>query len=529
MPISGAPIRRSSRRETARRRHAADACGSAHRARDVSRAADRQRTDARVRRGRAPAQRGRRAAQSSPPPSIRRRHRAHAAREGGAHARPRRGAVPRAVRARDAVRARASGSRPRRHGRRRDRGRRPRARAPGARRDDRAAARSSSRSTSTPAGSTARAPTTRPTRARTATTSWAGPRRTRTPRTGWPRCIPTTRRLRGVHGAADGQPERQRRVPPVRGRRRDALDARALQEPAAAGWGHRGHRHRHGHLLEPGGRRGARGQRGQARARAQGGRRLRLRPRAPGRRRLADGQIEPQPREVHGRHARSTATPRATSGSTCIHPDDRDRRVAPGRGLRATARQFEASYRLVGYDGVERWVLDRNVPYDGGDGRKLRLGLVLDVSDRRQLERQLQSSVDQLRGANAELRQLRIQAEQQARTDVVTGAHNRLALSEHVSLALEAGMTAASCCSTSTTSSRSTTRSATAPATACSSRSPGACASAVAAATTAWRAGEARSSPCCCATSATSASSPAAPRSCSEPSTAARSSSMASA
>ena len=64
---------------------------------------------------------------------------------------------------------------------------------------------------------------------------------------------------------------------------------------------------------------------------------------------------------------------------------------------------------------------------------------MLDVSDRRQLERRLQSSVDQLRSANAELRQLRMQAEQQARTDVVTGAHNRLALSEHVALALEAG------------------------------------------------------------------------------------------
>ncbi len=121
-----------------------------------------------------------------------------------------------------------------------------------------------------------------------------------------------------------------------------------------------------------------------------------------------------------------------------IHPDDREDVKLQAEAF-ANGTQFEASYRLVGYDGVERWVLDRNVPYDGGDGRNVRLGLVLDVSDRRQLERRLQSSVDQLRGANAELRQLRIQAEQQARTDVVTGAHNRLALSEHVSLALEAG------------------------------------------------------------------------------------------
>ena len=122
-----------------------------------------------------------------------------------------------------------------------------------------------------------------------------------------------------------------------------------------------------------------------------------------------------------------------------IHADDKDDVVGIQVETFANGTQFEASYRLVGHDGVERWVLDRNVPYDTGDGRNVRLGLVLDVSDRRQLERRLQSSVDQLRSANAELRQLRMQAEQQARTDVVTGAHNRLALSEHVALALESG------------------------------------------------------------------------------------------
>ena len=122
-----------------------------------------------------------------------------------------------------------------------------------------------------------------------------------------------------------------------------------------------------------------------------------------------------------------------------IHVDDQDDVLRLSTESYGNGTQFEASYRLVGYDGVERWVLDRNVPYDTGDGRDVRLGLVLDVSDRRQLERRLQSSVDQLRAANTELRTLRMQAEQQARTDVVTGAHNRLALSEHVALALEAG------------------------------------------------------------------------------------------
>jgi diguanylate cyclase (GGDEF)-like protein len=121
-----------------------------------------------------------------------------------------------------------------------------------------------------------------------------------------------------------------------------------------------------------------------------------------------------------------------------IHPDDRDQEQRQAESFEK-GMPFEASYRLVGYDGVERWMLDRNVPYADAEGRKHRLGLVLDVSDRRQLERRLRSSVDQLRSANAELRQLRVQAEQQARTDVVTGAHNRLALSEHVELALESG------------------------------------------------------------------------------------------
>ena len=171
------------------------------------------------------------------------------------------------------------------------------------------------------------------------------------------------RRLRGVHGRADGRREREHRVPPVRRRRRDALDARALQEPGAPGRRDRGHRDRDGHLLEPrrGGR--ARGQRGQARARAQGRRRLRLRARGRRGRRLDDGQREPQPRALHGRDG-DEATPRATSGSTLIHPDDRED-VARQAEAYANGTQFEASYRLVGYDGVERWVLDRNVPYDG--------------------------------------------------------------------------------------------------------------------------------------------------------------------
>ncbi len=153
--------------------------------------------------------------------------------------------------------------------------------------------------------------------------------------------------------------------------------------------------------------------------------------------RLADDQHERHAPEVHGRGERLGAVAVGVVRPSSI-PTTGSRKQRQAAAF-ASGAPFEASYRLIGYDGVERWVLDRNVPYADADGRMHRLGLVLDVSDRRQLERRLQSSVDQLRGANAELRQLRSQAEQQARTDVVTGAHNRLALSEHVALALESG------------------------------------------------------------------------------------------
>ncbi len=177
-----------------------------------------------------------------------------------------------------ALRARARGVRPRRHRRRRDRGRRQRARAPLAGGDDRAPAdRARGASLHGVVRQRGHLPRDLPEPERR-TRSWAASRRTRTPRTGWPRCTPTTgmptrrswpRRCR--------EREREHRVPPVRGRRRDALAAGALEEPGAARRLDRGHRHRHGHLLEPGRRGCARRQRGQAGARPQGRRRLRLR------------------------------------------------------------------------------------------------------------------------------------------------------------------------------------------------------------------------------------------------------------
>ena len=214
-----------------------------------------------------------------------------------------------------AVRAGAGGGRPRRHGRRRDRGRGQRARAPAARGDDRAAA---DRARGAPLHGLVRQrghlprDLSEPERQHVPGRGRGGRERRELDGGGAPR---RPRRLRGVHDAADGERPRERRVPPLRRRRRHALDARALEEPAAPWRCDRGHRHRDGHLDEPRGGRGAGGQRGQAGARAQGGRRLCLRARRPTS--TATGRRSaPAPTASGSRAARSsTGRPRAPSGS----------------------------------------------------------------------------------------------------------------------------------------------------------------------------------------------------------------------
>ena len=193
-------------------------------------------------------------------------------------------------------------------------------------------------------------------------------------------------------------------------------------------------------------------------------------------------------------------------------PPRRPRRTsAPGGGLRATARSSRRPTAWSATTASSAGCSTATCPTTAATAASVRLGLVLDVSDRRQLERRLQSSVDQLRSANAELRQLRMQAEQQARTDVVTGAHNRLALSEHVALALEAGheRRARAARPRPLQADQRRARPRRRRPRARRGRPPPA--RSRASRTTASRAGAARSSPCWSATSATSASSRGAP------------------
>jgi diguanylate cyclase (GGDEF)-like protein len=106
-----------------------------------------------------------------------------------------------------------------------------------------------------------------------------------------------------------------------------------------------------------------------------------------------------------------------------VHPEDRELWRAAVERL-ADARPIELEYRLVGLDGVERIVLDRLRPRREADGSLFYDGSTRDITVRRRLE-------DELRLARGE-------AELRARTDELTGAHNRRHFAEIVADALTA-------------------------------------------------------------------------------------------
>ncbi len=106
-----------------------------------------------------------------------------------------------------------------------------------------------------------------------------------------------------------------------------------------------------------------------------------------------------------------------------VHPDDRALWVSAIAAL-ADGKPIEVEYRIVGLDGVERIVLDRLRPRRDADGTLFYDGARRDITERRRLEDELRLA----RGA----------AEMLARTDELTGAHNRRHFAEIVADALAA-------------------------------------------------------------------------------------------
>ena len=104
-----------------------------------------------------------------------------------------------------------------------------------------------------------------------------------------------------------------------------------------------------------------------------------------------------------------------------LHPGDRALWQAAVERL-PHGEPVELEYRVLGLDGEERIVLDHLRPRREPNGALLYDGVTRDITERRRLE-------DELRGARAE-------AERRARTDELTGAHNRRHFAEIVAEAL---------------------------------------------------------------------------------------------
>ena len=113
-----------------------------------------------------------------------------------------------------------------------------------------------------------------------------------------------------------------------------------------------------------------------------------------------------------------------------VHPDDYERQATADSGHAAGA-PVSVEYRLIGYDGVTRWVLDRMWPRPVlSDGRVVFDGVVTDVTALHQTTVALQQALRASRSANRELAVARAKAEWQARTDELTGLGNRREFTE---------------------------------------------------------------------------------------------------
>jgi diguanylate cyclase (GGDEF)-like protein len=109
--------------------------------------------------------------------------------------------------------------------------------------------------------------------------------------------------------------------------------------------------------------------------------------------------------------------PEMVNWDNAVHPEDRDAYDDFNTAL-TRGEDREVVYRLIGLDGVTRWVHDRAVARPRPDGTYEVSGIVSDVTERRRLE-------DKLRQSLAELEQARAEAELRANTDDLTGAYNR--------------------------------------------------------------------------------------------------------
>jgi PAS domain S-box-containing protein len=115
--------------------------------------------------------------------------------------------------------------------------------------------------------------------------------------------------------------------------------------------------------------------------------------------------VSPQVAEIFGYSAREwTWTPGFWADH--IHSDDRDRVLAADRQTTAAGGRFCVEYRFRKADGSYVWIQDQATPVGPEDGRRLWQGFMLDITERKRAEEQLEHALEVEREATQRLRSL---------------------------------------------------------------------------------------------------------------------------
>ena len=141
---------------------------------------------------------------------------------------------------------------------------------------------------------------------------------------------------------------------------------------------------------------------------------------------LPDGQMEELFQGPGGDRLLGGAEPdpEMINWDAAVHADDRPAYDAFNHAL-GRGEDSEVTYRLIGADGITRWVYDRAACRPRPDGTFEVSGIVSDVTERRRLEDELKRSMREMKVAHRELERARADAEVRAGTDELTGTFNR--------------------------------------------------------------------------------------------------------
>ncbi|MEX0755204.1 MAG: PAS domain-containing protein [Actinomycetota bacterium] len=114
--------------------------------------------------------------------------------------------------------------------------------------------------------------------------------------------------------------------------------------------------------------------------------------------------------------------------SELLHEDDRESVLAANEGFVRTGEPFRMTYRMHARDGRTLWIRDEAVMIRDADGAPVSMqGLLMDVSETRKVEEDLQHSLALLEHGDAERRELLahlVSAQEQERVRIASDIHD---------------------------------------------------------------------------------------------------------